>query len=229
MSNSWTPVKRSPVHHKLEQLGAVLEPISQWQCAGHFGDPGREAEAASSGVGLLDFSFTGKWELKGKDLGKFLESNLDQPTPEPGTVILTDLGCLARITRNHSLLVTQRKDDPVLVGLTDTQSHSDCIHAIDRSNGLGQFLLCGPQAGQLLGKLTSLDLREASFPNLRCACTPLAATLATVVRWDRNSLPGYQIVFNSEYGEYLWDCVMEAGEEFHIGPFGLAALRLLES
>jgi heterotetrameric sarcosine oxidase gamma subunit len=228
MSNLWTPVKRSPVHHKLKQLGAILEPISQWQCVRQFRDPDQEAQAVRSEAGLLDLSFTTKWELKGKEIDQFLHSDLNQPAPQPGRLVRTDFGYLIRITRNHSLLVAEPEDDPLLLAVTGRKSQSSCLHLTDRSSGLGHFLLCGPRAGQVLGKLVSLDLREAAFPNLGCACTPLAHTPTTVLRRDRNALPGFEILFRSEFGEYLWDSVMEAGAEFEMAPFGLAALRLLE-
>ena len=228
MANSWIPIKRSPVHYKLEKMGAVLENISQWQCVERFSDPNQEIKMVKSGVGLLDLSFAGKWELKGKDLEEFLKSNLDQPSPNPGTAILTGSDCLIRITQNHALLITQQEDNSSLLKLITTKFKSSCFQPIDRSNGLGQFLLCGPQARTVLSKLTSLDLREDYFANLCCACVPMAAIPTTIVHRNLNTLPSYQIVFNSESGEYLWDCIMEAGAEFDIGPFGLTALRLLE-
>ncbi len=227
--NKWAPVKRSPVHYKLVQLGAVLELISQWYCVTRFSDPDQEANAVRCGAGLLDLSFTSKWELKGQGVDQFLGSILDRPAPEPGIVISTDSGYAARISPDHALFVADRQDDPIMTQITDRNSLSGCLHVTHRSSGLGNFLVCGPQARALLRKLTSLDLRENSFANLQCSCAPVAATPATIVRRDRASLAAYEILFLSEYGEYLWDCVMEAGEEFEMRPFGLTAYRLLGS
>ena len=38
---------------------------------------------------------------------------------------------------------------------------------------------------------------------------------------------GWELHFPSEYGEYMWDALMEAGAEFGIAPFGLEAQRIL--
>ena len=225
----WTPVKKSPVHHKLVQLGAVFEPISQWSCATEFSDPEEEADAVRCGAGLLDLSFTSKWELKGQGVGQFLGSILDRPAPEPGGVASTDSGYAARISPDHALIVSDQGDDRIIAQITDRNSLSGCFHVTDRSSGLGNFLVCGPQTRALLRRLTSLDLRESSFANLQCRCGPMAATHATIVRRDRGSLAGYEILCHSEYAEYLWDCLVEAGEDFEMRPFGLTAHRLLGS
>ncbi len=57
MANSWIPIKRSPVHSKLEKMGAVLENISQWQCVERFSDPNKEIKILKAGVGLLELIF----------------------------------------------------------------------------------------------------------------------------------------------------------------------------
>ena len=225
--SQWDPVKRSPVHHKLVQLGAILEPISQWSCAMQFSDPEEEADAVRRNVGLLDLSFTSKWELKGQGVGQFLGSTLERPAPEPGGVASTDSSYAARISLDHALVVSDRGDDRIIARITDRNSRSECFHVTERSSGLGNFLVCGPRARALLGRLTSLDLRESSFANLQCRCGPVAATHATIIRRDPGSLAGYEILCHSEYAEYLWDCVVEAGEEFEMRPFGLTAHRLL--
>ena len=38
---------------------------------------------------------------------------------------------------------------------------------------------------------------------------------------------GWELHFPSEYGEHVWDSLMDAGEEFGILPFGLEAQRIL--
>ena len=231
MTTQWTPVKRSPLHHKLVERGGVMETLSHWCCATHFTDPQQEVTAVREGVGLLDRSFTCKWELKGKEVDQLLELLLEGPVPEPGRVVplpSAPFGYAARISRHRALLVSDGEEHPVLMRLQEGQLLSGCQHATERTSGLGNLLLCGPQAAAVLRRVTDLDLREASFRNLSCAPVPLAATPVLVVRHDRGQLPGYELLFTSEYGEYLWDCLQEAGEELGMRPFGLTAYRLLE-
>ena len=39
--------------------------------------------------------------------------------------------------------------------------------------------------------------------------------------------PGWEVYVAAEYGEYLWEAIMDAGSEFGIAPFGLEAQRIL--
>lgn len=225
---TWTPVKRSPVHHKLVEGGAVFESISRWYCATRFTEPEQEAAAIRSAVGLLDLSFAPKWELKGKEVNRHLESLVEEGAPQTGNVSLLPSGYVARISSEHALFVAQGEDRPTITRVSDRDLLSGCLHVTERTSGLGNLLLCGPQASAVLRKLTPLDLREVSFGNLRCAPTPMAGTPVTIVRRDRGQLAGYEILLLAEYGEYLWDCLLEAGQEFEMRPFGLVAHRLLE-
>ena len=38
---------------------------------------------------------------------------------------------------------------------------------------------------------------------------------------------GWELHVPAEYGEHLWDALMEAGQEFAIAPFGVEAQRIL--
>ena len=160
-------------------------------------------------------------------MGQLLRSIVGEAIPDAGRVVLAGSGSLCRVSPNHVLFFSDRENEAVPDQISEASRLTGCIHVTDRTSGLGSFLLCGPKAGLVLRKLTSLDLREASFPNLSCRAAPMAAVQTLVVRKDRDELLGYQIFFNREYGEYLWDAVIQAGREFQIGPFGLAAERLL--
>jgi sarcosine oxidase subunit alpha len=50
-----------------------------------------------------------------------------------------------------------------------------------------------------------------------------------VVRADVGSLLAYEIYYGREFGEYLWDTLRDAGQEFAVVPFGVATLRLLQA
>lgn len=222
------PIKRSPVHHKLAESGAVLAEVSGWFLAEHFGDAQAEAEAARASIGFCDLSSTAKCEVKGADVSEYLGSILGGPPPLPGRSALVGSGYVCRISRYHAIFIFDPEDAAFAARIREASSHFPCAHVTDRSSGLGCFFLCGPQACAVLRKLTPLDLRPAVFPDFSCAYTPMAAIRVLVARRDRWRLPGYEIFFSREYGEYFWDVLREAGEEFQMRPFGLLAARLLE-
>ena len=56
MPDAWNPLRRSPLHTRLREAGAVFETESGWTRARHFGDPEAEFQAGSTGVALSDLS-----------------------------------------------------------------------------------------------------------------------------------------------------------------------------
>ena len=220
-------VRQTPVHHQLVEGGALLKDVAGWLVAEHFGDAEAEARAVRSGVGLCDLSAAEKWEIKGNELPRHLAAVFGPDIPAPGYVVANRKGILCRVSRHHALFLANR-DELAAESPCKESSSATCAHATNRTSGLASFLLCGPKARDVLGKLTSLDLRETRFPNHRCRCGPMAAIQVVLVHKDRGQLLGYEILVSREYGEYLWKAVTAAGEEYHLRHFGMAALRLLE-
>ena len=52
----------------------------------------------------------------------------------------------------------------------------------------------------------------------------VAEVRATLLRVDHGAVPGYELYFGRDYGEYMWDSVLEAGEPAGLTPVGTEAL-----
>ena len=61
------PLRKSPLHHVAESLGATMAASQGWQIPTTFSTPEAESEVLKSGVGLADVSWLGKLELKGPE------------------------------------------------------------------------------------------------------------------------------------------------------------------
>ena len=68
---------------------------------------------------------------------------------------------------------------------------------------------------------------DTALPDLACTRTGLAHVHATLLRQDLGRVPAYWLLVGWEYGAYVWDAVLHAGESFGIAPIGLAALHRL--
>ena len=224
---SSTPVRRTSVHHQLLELGAVMVESRGWRHPIHFGDAAREAEAVRKTVGVTDSSPSRKWEIKGPEVGASIGSSAGE-APGPGEVIAGDFGWLCRISHKHALLVSELEGPSILSQIQERCGGENCSHLLDRQDGLTHLRLSGPRAASVVSKLGAFDLRESVFPDLRCTSGPMAGIQTLLVRLDQYGLPGYEILFSSEYGAYLWEAIMEAGHEFLMRPYGHAAARLLE-
>ena len=89
------------------------------------------------------------------------------------------------------------------------------------------LLLVGPHSHAVLQRLTALDVSDPALPDLACARTGLAHVHATILRQDLGPVPAYWLLVGWEYGAYVWDAVLHAGESFGIAPIGLEALHRL--
>ena len=229
MLGPWNPQKRSPVHHEITQSGAKLVEISGWHVAEDFGNAEKEALGVRSGTGISDISAHRKWEIKGSELSEWAKKLLSGNVPEVGRLTCLGFNSFSRVSQNESLFVLGMIDEAIPALISESDPQSSCLHILDRTDGYGGFLLCGPKVRAVLAGLTPLDLQESRFPDLSCAAGPLATTRVFIVRRDRFGLPAYEIFFNREYGQYLWRAVMEAGRESKITPFGIRAVQLLDN
>ena len=225
MPNVWAPLRRSPLHARLREAGAVFETGSGWALARHFGDPDAEYQAGSAQVALSDLSWTGKWQAKGRDLDRNLGPGVSGEVPAPGRVAGTRTGCLCRLTPGEALFLSQNMGPE---HLPESQDGDGCLHLLDRTDGLALMALWGPDSRRVLAKLSSLDLRERTRPTGTCAAAPMAGVRVLLVRWDRGRIPAYRIVVSAEYGAYLWDVILDAGREHGLRPCGLDAWERLE-
>lgn len=101
--------------------------------------------------------------------------------------------------------------------------------ATDLTSVYADLFLAGPRSKAVLSKLTSLNVSDATLPNLSCAQASLAHVHTIVLREDIGSIPGFHLLVGREYGESVWEAIVHAGHEFHLRPFGLGALGLLRN
>ena len=109
------------------------------------------------------------------------------------------------------------------------EAANGCMHLTNLTSTLAAVQLVGPYSRDLLCKLTALDLSPRQFADLTCAQGSVAKVHAFVVRADIGSELAYEVYCGREFGEYLWDTLRDAGQEFGVVPFGVAAQRLLRA
>ncbi len=211
-------VKRSPLWETFRKMGAAIRVDRGWEGVAHFTSPQEEAATVRRAVGLADWSSIPKFDLQGRDLNS-----------SPG------LGEEAQSWRLRAgrYLVTCRPPDRDLVQgelnryVAAAGASSDPAYLTDVTSGYAALLLAGPRSPEVLRKLVDLDVCGDAFPNLACAQTGVHHTYSILMRRDIQSLRAYLILVNREYGEWLWETVLDAGAECGIRPFGSAAHELL--
>jgi sarcosine oxidase subunit alpha len=236
------PLKHTALHHQHLALGAAMMDDSGWQRPERYGPSEEELKAVREGVGLCDISPVDKLDLKGKQIAPVFELLFSlSALPQIGHVQRLALsntnsmsgieGSCCRLGSDHVLLLTETGTlSTVEQAFTQQMKATDeCLHLTNLTSVLAAVQLVGPDSRELLRKLTALDLSPQRFVDLTCAQGSVAKVHALVVRADLGPELAYEVYCGREFGEYLWDTLRDAGQEFGAVPFGVATQRLLRA
>ena len=222
------PVALSPLHDRHVELGAAMELVDGWLQPARYGDTDEELAAVRSAVGVCDVSPMGKLALLGHGLDALLSAVLPESAPLAvgRAARVDDDAFVARLAGDEALATTAAGGAPRLAeGLT--AGATGCAHVVDVTSALAAVRIAGPRAPDLLAALTELDVALDAFPGASCAQSRFAEIHGTLARLDAPGLSAYTLLFGREYGDYMWESIMEAGERYELVPFGIEALGRL--
>ena len=241
------PLIRRSALHAFHLAEASMTEDHGWQCADSYGSVDAEVRAIREQVGLSDISPLAKLDIQGNDvfasLGQQLSLGLSLETVPVGRAVRVPPqalqldaqagGLLCPLARNHARLISPPGTASAVHARVESVIHQTadpaCVHLTDVTSNFTAVQIVGPRSRDLLRKLTALDLRPAQFPDLACAQGSLARIHALVLRADIQAHLAYQVYCGREFGAYLWDALLDAGQEFGARPFGLAAQRQLHA
>ena len=235
------PLKRTPLDRIHRELGADMVESGPWQRPLSYGSPEQECLAVRNQVGIIDVSTLGKLHIRGKDAAALLDkvythrfSNLRVGRIRYGLL------CADNGTILDDGTVTRLSDDNYFVTTTTTNvdlieewfkwwsvGGDMCVHVTNVTSNYAAVNVAGPYARQTLTKLTGIDLSPSGFRYMRFAKGEIADIPGMLLRIGFVGEPGWEVYVAAEYGEHLWEAIMDAGSEFGIAPFGLEAQRIL--
>ncbi|MBT4966009.1 MAG: FAD-dependent oxidoreductase [Alphaproteobacteria bacterium] len=213
---------------------------------------GREHKIIREGVGLIDMSSFTKFEISGPDACRFLNwlavANVDKPN---GAATYTQL-CNEHGGIETDVTIIRRSEDCFWLitgsglGVRDRHwiesnmsvfaqhqstggAHKASINVTlrDITSAHGVINVAGPLARKVLEKVCDEDLGNDSFPfmttqNIRVGYAPAMAYRVTYV-----GELGWELYIPSEYMQYVFETLQEAGEEFGIANVGYRAIDSL--
>ena len=211
------PNRRSALHHRLVAAGARMRPYRGWEQAVSVGAPDADAQALRSGVVLADFSAQHLLLVQAQELAGWLP-------------VVPEVGRVARVGGSGTLLRCCRltADSALFMGAAAIDlpaTPAGCAHRTDLTSGRTILAVAGPRSPDLLGAATQVDLRDRVMPDGRCLQSSLARVPATILRFDRQGIRSYEILVPRDYGEYVWDVLLDAGAPLDARPVGVAALE----
>ena len=246
------PVRRSSMHAAHQALGAPFVRAGQWLRAQYYQKPDetmweaiwRETVHVRNKVGIVDVSTLGKIDLQGKDSAEFLnrlyingfrkleigKSRYGVMLREDGMVF--DDGTITRLGENHYLITTTTVHaGPVLQHMefmAQVEWPDLDLHMISVTEEWAAIAIAGPDSRNLLAKVASdIDTSNEACPFMAFRQGTIAGAPARLFRISFSGELAYEINVPADYGQDVWNHLMEAGQEFDIAPYGTEAMGIL--
>jgi aminomethyltransferase len=214
-------------------LGAKMVPFAGYNMPVSYKGLNEEHQIVRTGVGVFDVSHMGEFILKGPNA-----LDLIQRVTSNDAAVLTDgkaqYSCLPN---NDGGIV-----DDLLVYKIDNQTYMLVVNAgnIDKdwnwiskhntggvdmtniSDDTSLLAVQGPKAIDALQKLT--DVKLADIPYYSFVKGKFNGIDNVVIsNTGYTGAGGFELYFENQYAQKMWDGIFKAGEEFNIKPIGLGA------
>jgi len=235
------PVKRTSMHYQHAEATRNFMNMGVWKRPLLYTTIAEEYDAVRNHAGLIDVSTLGKLSVHGAHAPAMLDkiythwfSKLEVGRARYGVICddsgtILDDGTVARLTDDHYYVTTSTGNiDFVEQWIKWWATGNDqCVHIVNLTSGIAAVNVAGPEARNILTKVTDADLSDNAFPYMACRESTVAEVQAILLRVGFVGETGWEIHFPAEYGEYIWNSLLEAGKEFGLKPFGVEAQRLL--
>jgi dimethylglycine dehydrogenase len=203
---------------------------------------GAECAAVRDGVGLLEISNYGKFEVKGPGAAEWLSTIMANRVPNVGRItlspMLNDRGKLigdftmCRVSAEHVFLIGTYAAESHYLRWFERHLPPSGVSVRPCAMEYVGLSVAGPHSRALLQSLVRDDLSTAAFPFLSFRRMEIGMVPAYVGRVSFTGGLGYEMWVTTDYQRALYDLLEKAGREFGIRPFGgraLNAMRLEKS
>jgi sarcosine oxidase subunit alpha len=227
-TRQWNPVALTAMHHRHLAAGATMAVRNGWMRAARYTSADAELELLRKTAGISDVSHRGKLRIQGKDVPARLAA-IGLPDLQVGRVARVPLKMeggqltttVARLAADDAAVTTGSGQAP---RVADLIGEAPCAHLIDVSSALACVRAVGPLAHRLLASLTEVDLDPDAFGDLHCLEGRIADVHGMVIRADVGAIPSYEFYYGREFGQHVWDALVEAGKPIGAAPVGFEAL-----
>jgi heterotetrameric sarcosine oxidase gamma subunit len=134
-----------------------------------------------------------------------------------GEVVEVDGGLLVRLTPANLYWfgLSPAAKLPGMAELDDTfAGNGRFARATDLTHGKAVLKLAGAASRDVLSKICGLDFYDRLFPNMFVAQTSAAKIKTLIVRADQGNVLTYFLHVERSLGQYFWEVVWDAGQEF---------------
>jgi aminomethyltransferase len=214
-------------------LGAKMVPFAGYNMPVSYSGLNEEHQTVREAVGVFDVSHMGEFILKGEkalDLIQAVTSN-DASTlidgkaqysclPNNNGGIVDDLIVYKIDSITYMLVVNASNIQKDWDWISNHNSYG--VEMKDISDRTSLLAIQGPKALETLQKLTSVNLNEIPYYAFnRGVFNGIENVIISNTGYT--GAGGFELYFDNEHAETIWDAIFIAGEEFEIKPIGLGA------
>ena len=228
------------MHHLHLELGAKMVEAGGWQRPAVYTTVDEEVERLRGAAGLTDVSPDGKISLQGSGVGgmvggAFAEArSMENMHSGKCTFVAasgrpdTPAALLAQLAEDEIVAFTGPPEREGVLATCLAGHAGPTAQAVDLTSALAGAAITGPSAALVLSSVSGLDTSPGNLPDMGCAQGEAAGVHGIFVRADRGGVPGYRLYFGREYGEHVWEALLDAGREYGAAPVGTEALAGLQ-
>ena len=233
METTDTALKSTALEQKHISLGAKMVPFAGYHMPVSYSGLNDEHLTVRNAVGVFDVSHMGEFILKGEnalDLIQRVTSN-DASVLIDGKVqysclpndkggIVDDLLVYRLDEKAYMLVVNASNIEKDWNWIAKYNTKGVEMHNISEKTSL--LAIQGPKALATLQKLTEINLSEIPYYSFKKGKFN-GVDNVVVSNTGYTGAGGFEVYFENEYAQKMWDAIFEAGKEFGIKPVGLGA------
>ena len=226
-------MKNTALTNKHIALGAKMVPFAGYNMPVQYEGINAEHAAVRSAVGVFDVSHMGEFILKGdqaleliqrvssNDASKLYDGKIQYsclPNEQGG--IVDDLLVYRIDEKTYMLVVNASNIDKDWDWIQRFNTAGVEMHNISDKTSL--LAVQGPKAADALQSLTDIDLASMAYYTFQKG---LFAGVDNVLisATGYTGAGGFEIYFENQYADQIWDAIFEAGAAYGIKPIGLGA------
>lgn len=226
-------MKNTALTEKHISLGAKMVPFAGYNMPVQYEGINAEHATVRNAVGVFDVSHMGEFILKGEnaldliqrvtsnDASKLYDGKVQYSClPNENGGIVDDLLVYRMDEKSYMLVVNASNIEKDWNWIQKFNTANVEMHNISDKTSL--LAIQGPKAADALQSLTDMDLASMEYYTFKKGVFAGVENVL-VSATGYTGAGGFEIYFENEYGNQIWDAIFEAGAAYGIKPIGLGA------
>ena len=186
----------------------------------------------SQSLAICDLTTLPRTGFKGSGALAWLhDQGFDLPV-RPNLAIPRPNGCLiAKLSDQEALILSDifsLSTDVIDLNNKSLECHSEVsrrTYVLPRGDSHCWLAVTGSKASEMFSKICAVDLRTHKFSSGSISQTSLAKVNSIIIRNDLGNTPCFYVLSDISSTEFLWDCILDAMQEYQGTPVGVLALQ----